>query len=144
MTASVYGADPTGATDSSNPVLLAHIAAKNAGGGVVLFPVGVFLVITANGIGLAGQNVTWRGLGMWISILRMSITSGSNAPLVVVNTPPANPATGNLTFEDLQFDWQQGVGGDTRTGSCAALNLSSSKNFMVRRCRFIRRAAVSR
>jgi hypothetical protein len=104
-----YGADPTGAADSTAAIQAALNAASKAGGGVVSLPPGTFKIsktgghellrISSNGVVLRGSGpdqtfllsttVAMRSLAT-IRILGLNSTQGPPVPIVADITTPTN------------------------------------------------------
>jgi len=71
-----YGADPTGATDSSAAIQAAINAAAAAGGGIVYFPRGIYLIGTT--LSWTADNITLKGQGMDVTLIRDHSSLGAN------------------------------------------------------------------
>lgn len=70
-----FGADPTGATDSTSAITNAINAASAAGGGIVFFPAGTYL----SGAQTLLSYVTLKGAGIGATIVKLK--NGANADL---------------------------------------------------------------
>jgi hypothetical protein len=152
-----FGADPTGATDSTVAINLAIAAANTAGGGTVFFPVGVYLISMVNGTWAlnAYAGITLRGIARDLAYIKVAASVGNYAN--IVQSPTSADCTG-FVMEDLTFDANNVnnlissavvPGGDPNAGAPQAfygptgggtnvrrvLNCVGS-NLRVRRCRF--------
>ena len=83
-----YGADPTGATDSTTAIQNALNAANSAGGGVVYFPAGTYQISSALTI---YNNITLTGDNRQVSVIEQTSTtahglswSGNNLQYVTI------------------------------------------------------------
>lgn len=92
VTNPMYGAIPNDGLDDSPALVLAQADCLATGGGIIFFPPGTFKL--SSGITLSGSNCTWKGSGMYASIIdASSVTNGFvTATGVFVE---------NVAFEDL-------------------------------------------
>jgi len=81
-----YGADPTGAADSSAAITAAIAAAHAAGGGTVYFPAGTFL----SGNQTLYANIQYLGSGKNATILKLK--NGANSDLLSAQVNLINPS----------------------------------------------------
>lgn len=142
-----YGADPGGSKDSTTAVQSAINAAATAGGGIVYFPPGQYIVAGAH----SASNITLRGAGA------ASILKNNSASHIIDGA-----ATGTLTYhdfvvEDLIFvgtvpvpadvPRNQGAKGDPGNGADVGVWIIGSRypdngsynpvtNVTIRRCNF--------
>lgn len=108
-----FGADPRGVSNSTTAVNNACSAAATAGGGIIYFPNGKFVI---DGASICGSNLTFKGARIGVTTLFGNISGGSacyngtsNIGSCIANGI-AN-AAGNhqllsysdVTFEDLTF-----------------------------------------
>lgn len=91
-----YGADPTGATDSTNAIQAAITAAGNAGGGVVYLPAGTYKISpqgsNSYSLRITKSNVLLRGAGASSTFLLNTATFMNNKS--VIDVLPASVTTG--------------------------------------------------
>lgn len=124
-----YGADATGATDSTPAIQQALDACRVAGGGTVFFPLGTYSVITALRTGgfannacalMPGGDTVLRGQGRGASIIRLANGSPGCSGLLSNNAAifsPWNVSQEQVTFVDLTIDGNAGNNGaDTING----------------------------
>src|SRR2546423_15064753 len=86
-----YGADSTGATDSTSAIQAAITAAQNAGGGTIYFPSGTYLISST--LSIIHDNVRLLGSGR-TSVLQAA-ASFSATPMIWVQGPGG---AGNFRF----------------------------------------------
>lgn len=91
-----YGADPTGATDSTTAITNAYNAAVAAGGGIVYLPEGIYQINNASGLSWASGTVALIGAGYDASSLRAGSSCTSQVLAVT------NPKRG--LFQDFKVD----------------------------------------
>ena len=94
-----YGADKTGASDSTNAIIAAIAAASTSGGGIVFFPAGQYLVssqinISSPWITLVGVD-TWNNIGSGSKI----VMSGSFATTQLFNITANGVTIRNLGIQ---------------------------------------------
>jgi uncharacterized repeat protein (TIGR02543 family) len=91
-----YGADPTGATDSTNAIQSAINAAGNAGGGVVYLPAGTYKIspqgTNSYSLRITKSNVVLRGAGASSTFLLNTATAMTNKS--VIDVTPSSVSTG--------------------------------------------------
>lgn len=118
-----YGADPTGAADSTTAIQNAINAAVAAGGGTVYFPAGTYKVSSTLSINIAG--VTLQGDGIWVTVIKYTGSSdcirmfsttqytsgfgGGVKGLMVDGTSAAAGAAGIHAGDIYQLQWDCGV-----------------------------------
>jgi hypothetical protein len=114
-----YGADPTGVADSTSAIQAAINAANTAGGGVVYFPAGTYLVtpsgspavgLTLMGASAGYQNVRLVGAGPQAS----TITKGGNGTLLQLSGA-TSPSTGSTHCRFCSVE-SLGFNGNSKTG----------------------------
>jgi hypothetical protein len=120
-----YGAVGDGVTNDTTAVQAAITAAIAAGGGVVFFPAGTYVVSTglSNGtiFSISSPNLTFRGAGKKVSIIKSSTAMGAGHTLFAVNS------TSRVVFEDL------GVQAAVSSPSSNAIYFNASANCEVHR-----------
>lgn len=117
-----YGADPTGAADSTSAFNQALAAVNTAGGGVVSVPAGTFLItpsgspavgVSFMGTGSAGyQGVRLVGAGPDATILKKNAAG----TLVQLSGPSTSPSTGSTHTRFCAVE-NLGVNGNSLAGS---------------------------
>ena len=98
-----YGAAGNGVSNDTAAIQRAINAASTAGGGVVYFPTGTYLIsppTTAEVFNVPSGNIAFRGDGVGLSILKMASGAGD---YYTVFGPKANDVS-YLWFRDLTFD----------------------------------------
>src|SRR5574337_226282 len=100
-----YGADATGATDSTSAIQAAITACQNASGGVVYFPAGKYACTNFN---ITKSNVKLRGDGPKVSVLAPTSATGH-----FVTFGDGSNANLGCSFQDLAI-----VPTATRTSGC--------------------------
>jgi len=90
-----YGADPTGASDSTSAITTAVSDATSAGGGVVYFPTGSF---KTSGFSIAASNISILGDGQGASIIRLSSTTANCITLGASGTNYQNISIKGITL----------------------------------------------
>jgi hypothetical protein len=119
-----FGAAGDGATDDTTAIGATQHAMNSAGGGVVFFPAGTYIV---SGVGILNRadKTILRGAGARLSIIKTltSITA-------LYQTSGALPGRVTEAFEDLTFDQNKLAQGIIHGGATAS-------RLTVRRCRFI-------
>ena len=135
----VYGADPTGGSDSTAAIQAAINVANVQGGGIVQFPPGKFALGAQL---LLSDNVTLRGCG--IGPYRAFSHGGSTVPtqstfFITYQGAPAIKTTGyNASVEDLLFYYPNQVAPTAAAPIVyPATILSPFGTFACRRCTFI-------
>jgi hypothetical protein len=123
-----YGADPTGAADSTTAIQNAINAAQSAGGGVVYFPAGTYLVTPSGspavGLTVSSNSVRFAGAGAAASILKKTA-----AGTLLSFTGTTSPSTGSTHVRYCGIE-NLGLSGNGQTGS--ALQLYYVDNFYAR------------
>lgn len=98
-----FGAKGDGVTDDTAAIQAAITAAKNAGGGVVWLPAGVYLISAMLQLGNGSNGVRVRGSGMLATTIKWAgAASGQMAQILGV-------CSGN-SFGDLTFDGASSAG----------------------------------
>jgi parallel beta-helix repeat protein len=92
-----YGALGNGTQDDTTAIAAALSAANTAGGGVVLFPPGTYMISATLNIGSNG-NVLLRGSGMRISILKVMASGVTGSRMIYAN------GVAGVSIEHLGFD----------------------------------------
>ena len=98
-----YGADPTGAVDSTAAITAAYTAAAAAGGGTVYLPAGSFKINNSAGLSWANGNVALVGAGYGAGASGSPTTrliAGSSCTSQVLNV--TNPKGG--LFQDFKVE----------------------------------------
>ena len=146
---SQYGADPTGATDSTTAIQNALTAARTSTYGLVVYvPAGVYLVSTML---LIGSNTTLLGDGMALSTIRAKSGSWSsvtqngsgatNSGISVLQVYGSGASASNITVRGITFDGNQtgitAIPGWANLPSCGVINLLNVTNITVDACQFI-------
>lgn len=110
-----YGATGDGVTDDAPAIEAASLAAYTAGGGVLFFPKGTYLLATLSSDPNANNsyitlrdNVSLIGEGIGISVLK--VASGQNALYYSQNKPNISATKQttllkNVTVRGITFDW---------------------------------------
>lgn len=93
-----YGADPTGATDSTAAINAAIVAANSAGGGTVYFPAGLYIIGTTTHVVML-SNVSFVGDG-WSSKIKLA----DNTPIIASISALTATARTNIGVRNLYFD----------------------------------------
>src|ERR1700722_12967973 len=123
-----YGADPTGATDSTTALQAAQAAATAAGGGYVYYPPGIFKhgTISIPGVQHAyqylGSNVHFQFSGVGNTVL---VPNAANTPLFNVNTA-TYPTAAAVRFLG-GFTMQAHASGSTGP----AIDLTGARQFVI-------------
>ena len=113
-----FGADPTGAADSTSAFQAA--AAANLGGEVIV-PAGTYLVGNIGWLNYAGTR--WRGASKYTTILKVKAgTTGA----ILSNTNSNGGTSAYCAVEALSFD--------LRGEDCVAIDLASLNNCAIRDC----------
>jgi hypothetical protein len=127
-----YGADPTGATDSTQAIQNAVNAGESQGKGVWI-PPGNYLVTNH----IIVNNVTLTGAGPWYSVLGGPPTNGDNTGVGVFGQN-ADPTTGagassNVTLSNFAIEGQISQRDDCyqENGIGGALNNSTISNIWI-------------
>lgn len=114
-----YGADPTGVSDSTTAIQNAINAANSAGGGVVYFPEGTYLVtpsgspavgLTLMGVSAGYQNVRLVGAGSQASVIKKN----GNGTLVQLSGA-TSPSSGSTHCKSCAVE-NLGFNGNSKTG----------------------------
>lgn len=93
-----YGATGNGTTDDTTSIQNAINAANTAGGGIIFFPVGTYLISTALS---AYSNLTFRGVSSNSSIIHQSSTTAHG---LLFNNTSASAGITNVMIENLAFN----------------------------------------
>jgi hypothetical protein len=124
----LYGADPTGASDSTAAIQNAINAAQSAGGGVVYFPAGTYLVTPSGspavGLTVSSNNVRFAGAGASASVLKKN---GNGTLLSFTGT--TSPSSGSTHVRYCGIE-NLGFNGNGLTGT--VWQLYYCDNFFVR------------
>jgi hypothetical protein len=124
-----YGALGDNSTDDRAAIQTAHDAVGTAGGGILYFPPGTYIIGGA-GISNAGgsNNFIWRGAGMKLSVLKAAASGQTGTTFINCGFQQ------NFVFEDLGFN------SNNQTGHTVAIsnstNDTSVHNMIVNRCWF--------
>lgn len=108
----MYGAAGDGATNDTAAIDAALTDAEAAGGGVVYFPKGVYLVDAASLP--VPSNVTWMGAGRGQSVIKLR--DGANGRLLSQTTAKSNVEFRGLTFDFNMANQTDGASRDDRAG----------------------------
>lgn len=108
-----YLATGNGVTDDTATIQAAINACVAAGGGIVFFPIGTYII--SNPLLIGGANVTLEGANPAGSIIQQTVPTKS---IITTNSYPAGPPAGWMQIRDLGFN----VTGTPSAGSVIALN----------------------
>lgn len=125
-----YGATGDGVTDDTEAINAALIAAHAAGGGIVFFPAGHYLV-SGTGILLRASDTVLRGEGAAATVVRAAPDpTGTAIPAVVQSS--ASFRRERVAVEDLSLD------GETHDAvNCLVVDGDHVDGLAVRRCGFL-------
>ncbi len=132
-----YGALGDGTTDDTSAIQLAITAASAAGGGIIFFPLGTYIISGSNGI-VADDDMIFLGTG-WGSILKLKGPLSANSNRMVL----VNGKT-RVIFKDLAFNGNNtgrtGAGNSTRSGPVIK---GASSDILITHCRFYNNTKAS-
>jgi len=116
-----YGAVGNGSTDDTTAIQSAITAAQTAGGGVVFFPTGTYLVTpTASpALAITTNEITLRGTGKFSSVIK----KGANGVVVSFHGADSANHVSRGGMQDIGFD------GNSKTGSVLRLYYADQLSF---------------
>jgi hypothetical protein len=121
----LYGADGDGTTDDTTAISAAYTAAVAAGGGIIYFPAGTYIVAGAASnstiFTVSASNITFRGAGRKVSYIKPSTAMGAGHTVFAVG------AVSRVVFEDL------GLTKASAAASSKAISFAASDNCTVHR-----------
>lgn len=115
-----YGAVGNGTTDDTTAIQSCLTACVAAGGGIVYFPRGTYLVTGI--VALNVENVTFRGAGVGVTILQLA-TAADDHVLNILGQPRF------IVVEDMTIDGDRA----TQTVQCHGLRIENARHVWVNR-----------
>lgn len=130
-----YGADPSGATDSTEAIMAADLAASSWGR-PVFFPPGTYVISPIGTTNMSRGGSDWVGASAKTSVIKASSGPWHVTGIGIVNAVDlSNFHTTNLTFDLTDATFAPGTGNPGNTYS--PLRIQGCTNWVVRNCEFI-------